>query len=99
MTAYDIVGSTGGLGWGCLPTCKDIASVEWLEIDLIFPQQLYVPRNDFLFRSLAQNFCTTCNRKVRSLEGHNKSVHYSRDQESETFIVGKLCTVCGKQFK
>ncbi|KAI4454454.1 zinc finger protein [Holotrichia oblita] len=44
-----------------------------------------------------QNFCTLCNKNVRSLSKHNR--HFHEDSKNNNPPTPKLCTVCGKQFK
>ncbi|KAJ8956126.1 hypothetical protein NQ318_016581 [Aromia moschata] len=46
-----------------------------------------------------QNFCKECNKRVRSLEKHNKRYHSNISGNNKEGSQELLCTYCGKQFK
>ncbi|KAK9751946.1 Mitochondrial 18 KDa protein (MTP18) [Popillia japonica] len=44
-----------------------------------------------------QNYCTVCNKNVKSLSKHNRYFH--QDTRNNNTSTPTLCTACGKQFK
>ncbi|XP_018564613.1 zinc finger protein 431-like [Anoplophora glabripennis] len=47
---------------------------------------------------MPQNFCETCNKRVRSLQKHIASVHSDSVDVKDNKILRALCPYCGKQF-